>query len=138
MNHTITSEEINDIRNQLLNIGEKSLFIINESRSKKDNIWEGAIDINYRGQRLFKLLAEIEKHKTNSNTELPRDIDYSTMPGLSNEIKQKLTEFAPKTIGHAARIEGVTPASLSQLLVHLKKQKMKKAEGLWKNYQQLS
>ena len=73
---------------------------------------------------------EIEKHKTNSNTELPRDIDYSTMPGLSNEIKQKLTEFAPKTIGHAARIEGVTPASLSVLLVHLKKQKMKKAEGL--------
>ena len=61
MNHTITSEEINDIRNQLLNIGEKSLFIINESRSKKDNIWVGAIDINYRGQRLFKLLAEIER-----------------------------------------------------------------------------
>ena len=73
---------------------------------------------------------EIEKQKTNSNTELPRDIDYSTMPGLSNEIKQKLTEFAPKTIGHAARIEGVTPASLSVLLVHLKKQKMKKAERL--------
>jgi len=73
---------------------------------------------------------EIEKHKTNSNTELPRDTDYSTMPGLSNEIKQKLSEFAPKTIGHAARIEGVTPASLSVLLVHLKKQKMKKAEGL--------
>ena len=73
---------------------------------------------------------EIEKHKKNSNTKLPRDIDYSTMPGLSNEIKQKFTEFAPKTIGHAARIEGVTPASLSVLLVHLKKQKMKKAEGL--------
>ena len=73
---------------------------------------------------------EVEKQKTNSNTELPRDIDYSTMPGLSNEIKQKLTEFAPKTIGHAARIEGVTPASLSVLLVHLKKQKMKKAERL--------
>ena len=73
---------------------------------------------------------EIEKQKTNSNTKLPRDIDYSAMPGLSNEIKQKLTEFAPETIGHAARIEGVTPASLSVLLVHLKKQKMKKAEGL--------
>ena len=73
---------------------------------------------------------EIEKQKTNSKAKLPRDIDYSSMPGLSNEIKQKLTEFAPKTIGHAARIEGVTPASLSVLLVHLKKQKMKKAEGL--------
>ena len=73
---------------------------------------------------------EIEKQKTNSKPELPIDIDYSTMPGLSNEIKQKLTEFAPKTIGHAARIEGVTPASLSVLLVHLKKQKMKKAERL--------
>ena len=73
---------------------------------------------------------EIEKQKTNSKAKLPSDIDYSSMPGLSNEIKQKLTEFAPKTIGHAARIEGVTPASLSVLLVHLKKQKMKKAEGL--------
>ena len=70
---------------------------------------------------------EIEKQEAYSETRLPGDIDYSKLPGLSNEVKQKLEAFSPKTIGHAARIQGVTPASLSVLLVHLKKEKSKKA-----------
>jgi len=52
------------------------------------------------------------------------------LPGLSSEAKEKLKEFAPETLGQAARIQGVTPASLSVLLVHLKKRSLKKAEGL--------
>jgi tRNA uridine 5-carboxymethylaminomethyl modification enzyme len=56
-------------------------------------------------------------------------MDYSKLSGLSNEVKQKLEEFTPKTIGHAARIQGVTPASLSVLLVHLKKEKTKRAQN---------
>ena len=70
---------------------------------------------------------EIEKQEAYSETRLPGDIDYSKLPGLSNEVKQKLEAFSPKTIGHAARIQGVTPASLSVLLVHLKKEKSKRA-----------
>ena len=74
-------------------------------------------------------LGEIEKQKTHSETKLPESLDYTRLPGLSNELKQKLTEFAPKTIGHAARIQGITPAALSVLLVHLKKQKIKRAQS---------
>ena len=72
---------------------------------------------------------EIKKQRTYSETRLPESMDYTKLPGLSNEVRQKLTEFAPKTIGHAARIQGITPAALSALLVHLKKQKIKRAQG---------
>ena len=72
---------------------------------------------------------EIKKQRAYSETRLPESMDYTKLPGLSNEVKQKLTEFAPKTIGHAARIQGITPAALSALLVHLKKQKIKRAQG---------
>ena len=56
--------------------------------------------------------------------------NYSSLVGLSNEVKQKLDEYKPPTIGHAAQIQGVTPASLSVLMVHLKKQQIKRAEGM--------
>ena len=72
---------------------------------------------------------EIEKQETYSGAKLPKDMDYSKLSGLSNEVKQKLEEFTPKTIGHAARIQGVTPASLSVLLVHLKKEKTKRVQN---------
>ena len=72
---------------------------------------------------------EIKKQRTYSETRLPEGMDYTKLPGLSNEVRQKLTEFAPKTIGHASRIQGITPAALSALLVHLKKQKIKRAQG---------
>ena len=78
---------------------------------------------------MAKQKREIKKQKTYSETTLPKNIDYTQLSGLSNEVKEKLTEFAPKTIGHAARIQGVTPASLSVLLVHLKKQKIKRAQN---------
>jgi tRNA uridine 5-carboxymethylaminomethyl modification enzyme len=52
---------------------------------------------------------------------LPSDIDYRTVRGLSNEIQQKLNEFRPETLGHAARISGMTPAAIALLLVHLKR-----------------
>ena len=85
-------------------------------------------EAKYEGY-VSKQKREIEKQKNHAETRLPESIDYTKLPGLSNELKQKLTEFAPKTIGHAARIQGITPAALSVLLVHLKKQKIKRAQG---------
>ena len=85
-------------------------------------------EAKYEGY-VSKQKREIEKQKTHAETRLPESIDYTRLPGLSNELKQKLTEFAPKTIGHAARIQGITPAALSVLLVHLKKQKIKRAQS---------
>ena len=73
---------------------------------------------------------EIENQEKYTNLKLPKNIDYSSLPGLSNEVRQKLAEFEPPTIGHAAQIQGVTPASISVLMVHLKKHQIKRAEGM--------
>ena len=56
---------------------------------------------------------------------LPPDLDYATIVGLSNEVRQKLSKAAPATLGQAARLEGVTPAALTTLLVHVKKQPLR-------------
>lgn len=52
---------------------------------------------------------------------LPSDLDYSRVKGLSAEVQQKLNLHRPETIGQASRIQGVTPAAISLLLVHLKR-----------------
>ncbi|MDQ5903292.1 MAG: tRNA uridine 5-carboxymethylaminomethyl modification enzyme, partial [Pseudomonadota bacterium] len=54
-------------------------------------------------------------------TVLPDELDYSTVPGLSKEVQQKLAQHKPQTLGQASRIQGITPAAISLLLVHLKR-----------------
>ena len=70
---------------------------------------------------------EITKSKKHETMSLPAAIDYSLIQGLSNEVRQKLIDVRPQTIGQASRIPGMTPAAVSMLLVHLKKQKLKTA-----------
>lgn len=65
---------------------------------------------------------EIAKQLRHENTLLPPSFDYKTIKGLSNEVVAKLNQHQPETIGKAARISGITPAAISMLLVHLKKQ----------------
>ena len=65
--------------------------------------------------------AEVERHRRNEETRLPEAIDYATVAGLSNEARQRLREARPGTIGQASRLPGVTAATISILLVHLKK-----------------
>lgn len=67
--------------------------------------------------------AEINKQLKQETTLLPHHLNYAEIVGLSSEVKQKLQAAKPQTIGMAARIPGVTPAAISLLLVHLKKQK---------------
>ncbi len=64
---------------------------------------------------------EIARHRRNEETRLPADLDYAKVAGLSNEVRQKLAQLRPDTVGQAARVPGVTPAAVSILLVHLKK-----------------
>ena len=64
---------------------------------------------------------EIDRQRRNEEARLPEDLDYAAISGLSNEVRQKLVESRPGTIGQAARIPGVTPAAVSLLLLHLKK-----------------
>jgi tRNA uridine 5-carboxymethylaminomethyl modification enzyme len=65
---------------------------------------------------------EIERQRRNEETRLPELLDYAQVRGLSNEARQKLTQHRPATLGQAARIPGLTPAAISILLIHLKRQ----------------
>lgn len=64
---------------------------------------------------------EIQRLRQHEETPMPENFDYSTVEGLSNEIKQKLIQAKPESLGRVARIPGVTPAAVSLLLVYLKK-----------------
>jgi tRNA uridine 5-carboxymethylaminomethyl modification enzyme len=64
---------------------------------------------------------EIARARRNEETALPPDLDYARLTGLSHEVRQRLSEVRPATLGQAARVPGVTPAAVSILLVYLKK-----------------
>ncbi len=67
--------------------------------------------------------AEIAYFRRDDQVNLPADIDYQAIPGLSAELRQKLTRVRPATLGQANRIEGMTPAALTSILVALRKTK---------------
>lgn len=64
---------------------------------------------------------EIDKSRKHETTGLPADLDYAQVAGLSSEVRQKLNQHRPTTLGQAARIAGITPAAISLLMVHLKR-----------------
>lgn len=78
------------------------------------------IAVKYQGY-INRQQNEIEKLKNQEHTHIPADFNYSSISGLSNELKQKLNEAQPDTVGRAARIPGITPAAISLLLIYLKK-----------------
>jgi tRNA uridine 5-carboxymethylaminomethyl modification enzyme len=73
--------------------------------------------------------ADIAAYRRDESFELPDDFDYISLPGLSNEMKQKLQAHRPRTIGHASRIDGVTPAALTLLVAHLRRGKKASAKS---------
>jgi tRNA uridine 5-carboxymethylaminomethyl modification enzyme len=72
---------------------------------------------------LSRQAADIAAYRRDESFELPDDFDYAELPGLSNEMKQKLQTHRPRTIGHASRIDGVTPAALTLLVAHVRRGK---------------
>src|SRR5690606_23683901 len=64
---------------------------------------------------------EVQRRSEWESKQLPADLDYRDVRGLSVEVQQKLNRHRPETIGQASRISGVTPAAISLLLVHLKR-----------------
>ena len=64
---------------------------------------------------------EIDNSRANEETRLPDDINYLHVHGLSKEVQLKLNQHKPETVGQAARIQGITPAAISLLLVHVKR-----------------
>jgi tRNA uridine 5-carboxymethylaminomethyl modification enzyme len=78
------------------------------------------ISAKYQGY-IDRQAEEVAKSSSYENTVLPVDLDYGKVAGLSNEVKQKLALHKPQTIGQASRIQGMTPAAVSLLLIHLKR-----------------
>jgi tRNA uridine 5-carboxymethylaminomethyl modification enzyme len=72
---------------------------------------------------LSRQAADIAAYRRDESFELPDDFDYGALPGLSNEMKQKLQTHRPRTIGQAGRIDGVTPAALTLLVAHVRRAK---------------
>jgi len=78
------------------------------------------IQASYAGY-IRRQTGEIEKARRHEETDLPLQMDYAQVTGLSIEVIEKLNRYQPATIGQASRISGITPAAISLLLVHLKR-----------------
>ncbi|HEX4855843.1 MAG TPA: tRNA uridine-5-carboxymethylaminomethyl(34) synthesis enzyme MnmG, partial [Limnobacter sp.] len=85
-----------------------------------DLISQLEIEVKYAGY-VLRQQAEVERSAGNEAIRLPTDFDYGNVNGLSKEVQQKLNKHKPETIGQASRIQGITPAAISLLMVHLKK-----------------
>ena len=70
---------------------------------------------------LSRQAADIAAYRRDEALVLPDDLDYAAIGGLSNEVHQRLISHRPRTIGHAGKIEGVTPAALTLLVAHLRR-----------------
>jgi tRNA uridine 5-carboxymethylaminomethyl modification enzyme len=77
------------------------------------------IEVKYEGY-IIKQLKEIEKFSDLEDKKIPENFDFAALHGLSNELKEKLSEIRPVSLGQASRIDGMTPVALSVLMIGLK------------------
>jgi len=74
---------------------------------------------------LSRQAADVDSYRRDESFVLDDDLDYETLPGLSNEVRHKLQAHKPRTIGQAGRIDGMTPAALTLLVAYVKRQQRK-------------
>ena len=115
----------------LKEILKRPKVLYNHLPGKLDGIQRNAIDeieasVKYAGY-IERQKTDIERLQKNENTKIPNTVDYENVIGLSNEVKQKLSEARPQSLARASRLPGVTPAAISLLMVHLKKERKRKA-----------
>ena len=84
------------------------------------------IDALYSGY-LERQALDVEAFKRDEDLRLSPDLDYALVGGLSNEVREKLNNARPVTLGQASRIEGVTPGALTALLAHVKREQRRRA-----------
>ena len=93
---------------------------------KNKNMFNRAkTEIKYSGY-INKQQREIEKNKKQNNKKIPSSIKYKKIPGLSNEVIEKLNTVKPATVGQATQIEGITPAAINLILIQIKKKELQK------------
>ena len=93
-----------------------------EGVAAPDVVEQLEIQAKYQGY-IERQKEDIEKSLAHELLPLPGDIDYAEVHGLSFEVRQRLAQMRPQTLGQASRLQGVTPAAISLLLVHLKRRK---------------
>ena len=97
------------------------MTLLDEEQTVADDVAEQVmIQVKYAGY-INRQQNEVNRLQRNENTTLPADLDYKNVRGLSNEVREKLQNAKPLSLGQAARISGVTPAAVSLLLVHLRR-----------------
>ncbi len=109
---------------QLLKRTELSYHMVETLSKSPDEIDSAVsrqveIEVKYEGY-IQKQLREIERFRNLEKIKVPQDFDFSNIHGLSNELKEKLSVVGPVTLGQVSRIDGITPAAISVLMVALK------------------
>ena len=134
----IKKSKITDKKNKTLKLNEsKSVFdllkrtdidttkVFKPKKKDTDFYKRAAIESKYMGY-VEKQKREIKKTQKQNNKKIPKDLRYNNISGLSNEVKEKLIKHKPQTIGHASKIEGVTPAAVNLILIQIKKKEILK------------
>ena len=134
----IKKSKITDKKNKTLKLNEsKSVFdllkrtdidttkVFKPKKKDTDLYKRAAIESKYMGY-VEKQKREIKKTQKQNNKKIPKDLRYNNISGLSNEVKEKLIKHKPQTIGHASKIEGVTPAAVNLILIQIKKKEILK------------
>ena len=91
-----------------------------ESLADAQAVEQLEIQAKYQGY-IDRQREEVAKAADYENLAIPADLDYAQVHGLSNEVRQRLARQRPETIGQASRLQGITPAAISLLLIHLKR-----------------
>jgi tRNA uridine 5-carboxymethylaminomethyl modification enzyme len=87
-----------------------------------DIVLQAEVEIKYAGY-IDRQMEMVERFRKIENVNLPEDLDYSDIKGLSREVREKLIKIKPKSLGQASRISGITPAAISLLSIYLRKKK---------------
>ncbi len=122
------TQKLNESKNvfELLKRTDIDTTKVFKPKKKDRNLYKrAATESKYMGY-VEKQKREIKKTQKQNNKKIPQDLKYNNILGLSNEVKEKLIKHKPETIGHASKIEGVTPAAVNLILIQIKKKEILK------------
>jgi tRNA uridine 5-carboxymethylaminomethyl modification enzyme len=119
LGNVVTLEEL--LRRPEISYNDLKLFDDSTNRElSPDEALQVEIQIKYRGY-IDRQGEEIQRFRKMERRQIPHDLDFSDISGLSNEVREKLVRIRPISLGQASRISGVTPAAISILTVYMKK-----------------
>ena len=97
--------------------------ILKISKKEEKFFSRASNEIKYKGY-IAKQQREVESSKKNEKIKIPKEIDFSAIKGLSNEVIEKLNRHKPTSLGQASRLEGITPAAINLIAITIKKNQL--------------